>query len=1001
MALQTQYVPVQFAGTLDQKTDQRLVVAGNFTNLENTVFTKMGAIEKRPGNDIVTTDVFNDLSALPSPRSIVGYDQNLLALSAHKLYALNDGNTAWYDKGEISEPTIQGVVATSTSQRCLYLTCAKANDITVYLYAHSTDVYATVVDDSGVVVINNYKLNSGGTAANPRLVVVGNTITALFSRAAQIFATQIDTTNPTGWSIEAALSVIAYAGGTWDACSLTDRFGIAYQAAGPLIITVTLDNGLNPINSNNFAAVGTVTSVAIAGSNPDNSIWVSYGFTGVNSGAKCIQYPLDLSLAITSVTPIVTGFLTTASEPLRMANVLVNSGADVMVILNLSEDVGATYYPGALVRYYITGSGVGAPGTLSPIYVQSFNDLLLASKPFQIGTHIYAAVRNQVEETFYLVDLDVAATEAHSFRCVATFGDYVAYTAEDLPFTPGVGPAVVSDVTLLSSTQALIPAITLLGDTTNITGFTASFDTQFTFAENNGALSMSGGVPSSFDGNKTVEMGSLVRPVIVAAVPAFAAGSLPSGTYRYRAVYEWTDAKGQIYRSAPSDVYAFDNSTHAPPTQNIFTVTYDTFSRMQTTDDDIDAVRVVIYREYPLNSGNYRRLALGTINNLISQKTFTYTDDDSGHGTVGTESLLYTLSELPTAHPPTAKYILNHQGRMWLAGLDIPTQIWYSKPLSEGEPPGFATAQTINIDDGGEVTGIASLDDKLLVFKRERVYIVYGQGPNALGTGGDFTVQRIASDKGCIDGLSIVTTKDGVMFRSAVGIYLMSRGLEMSYVGAPVEETVNAYSGTVAAVRHPHEPWVLFVLGPDGSNQSVVLLYDNFQNKWAKWYMLDGGVRANIKSATLYRDKFAWITANGTPYLESSQYLDNGSYVSMVLETAWLKFAGITGFQRVRQVLLLGAPQSSHQIELSFAQNYDDTAYSQVTTFNSSVLAWPSEQFGVTMATQKSSSLRIKLRDLAPVSGVGTGQGLVFSGIGLEVGVKGTVFNNLPLAQGG
>ena len=1000
MPLQTQYVDVPFSGTLDQKSDKDLVIQGNFTNLENVVFTKAGAVEKRPGNDSITADVFGSADPLPAPRSLVGYDENLLALGEHKLYALNEANTTWYDNGEISEPTIQGSIVASILGGYLYLTSAKANNITTYLYTDFANVYSTVVDDSGVIILNNVKINTGGSGSNPRIAVIGNTITALFSRGVAIIATQLDTTNPTGWSAETSLTGVVYAGGTWDACSLTDRFAIAYQIAGPNIAVATYDNSLTAVNAAAFAGSGTVRSVAIAGSNAQNSIWVTFGFTGAASGATCRQYNLALSSILTSSTSVFTG-LTADSEPLRMANVLVNNGADVMVIANTSQDVGVAYSPGALTRYYVTGNGVGGPGLVSFNLVRSFNDLLLVTKPFQVGTHVYAGVRSQIERTFYLVDLDVDRALTHPFRPVATYGDYVADITEDLPFLPGVTPAIVSDVVILSNTQVAIPGFTFVGSIRNVGSFTATFDTQFTFAENNGALTMSGGVPSSFDGNKVVELESLVRPVITAAVPAFVAGSLPSGIYRYQAVYEWTDAKGQIYRSTPSDIYTFDNSTHAPPTKNIFTVTYDTFSRMQTANGVLDPVRVVIYREFPINSGTYRKLALGTVTNLVTQKLFTYTDDDAGHGQLGTETLIYTLSGLANGHPPTAKYAINHGGRTWLGGLDIPTQIWFSKPLIEGVATGFSPAQIINIDDGGEVTGLASLDDKLVVFKHERIYIVYGAGPTPLGTGGVFTTQRIAVDKGCIDALSIVTTKDGVMFRSAVGIYLLSRGLEMSYIGAPVEETTDSFTGTVAAVRHPTEPWVLFVLGPDGSSQSVILLYDNLQNKWAKWYMLDVGVPANIKSATIYRDKFAWITAAGSPYLESAQYLDNGSYVTMTIETAWLKLAGLVGFQRIRQTYLLGEPKSPHQIEFSFAQNYDDTAYTQTTTFDSNVLAWPSEQFAVTMVTQKSNSLRIRLRDLAPLAGVGTGQGLVFAGIGLEVGIKGKTFNNLPLAQGG
>ena len=46
--------------------------------------------------------------------------------------------------------------------------------------------------------------------------------------------------------------------------------------------------------------------------------------------------------------------------------------------------------------------------------------------------------------------------------------------------------------------------------------------------------------------------------------------------------------------------------------------------------------------------------------------------------------------------------------------------------------------------------------------------------------------------------------------------------------------------------------------------------------------------------------------------------------VPIKLETAWLSFAGVQGFQRVYRMLLLGEYKSPHKLKIKIAYDYDD-----------------------------------------------------------------------------
>ena len=124
---------------------------------------------------------------------------------------------------------------------------------------------------------------------------------------------------------------------------------------------------------------------------------------------------------------------------------------------------------------------------------------------------------------------------------------------------------------------------------------------------------------------------------------------------------------------------------------------------------------------------------------------------------------------------------------------DAPNDLMYSKMVYPGQPVEFNDALRMPIDPvGGKITALASMDEKLIVFEEDATFFIAGTGPNNLGQQNDFTTpERISTDVGCVDPKSVVLTPDGLMFKSRKGIYLLSRQLSVSYIGAAVE----AYNG--------------------------------------------------------------------------------------------------------------------------------------------------------------------------------------------------------------
>src|SRR5262249_1969702 len=138
----------------------------------------------------------------------------------------------------------------------------------------------------------------------------------------------------------------------------------------------------------------------------------------------------------------------------------------------------------------------------------------------------------------------------------------------------------------------------------------------------------------------------------------------------------------------------------------------------------------------------------------------------------------------------------------------------------------------VRCDQAGACTALASLDDKMIVFKADQIYQITGNRPNATGQGGTLsTPQLISRDCGCIDWRSVVRGPAGIYFLSATGIYLLDRGLNVTYVGGAGDRFTNGAADCQSAkmLRDRREiRWEM--LWPGAQYQKLVYNYD--QDEW-------------------------------------------------------------------------------------------------------------------------------------------------------------------------
>ena len=457
--------------------------------------------------------------------------------------------------------------------------------------------------------------------------------------------------------------------------------------------------------------------------------------------------------------------------------------------------------------------------------------------------------------------------------------------------------------------------------------------------------------------------------------------------YSYIFTYEWIDNQGQIHRSFPSpattplasgQVYTFASGTTTGSVSL-------TVPNLRVTNKGGGQVSIVVYRTAANGSVYYR---LFSVPNDPSTDTQSSIIDGTPDSTLIGNLQLYTTGGLGYYAPPATNALASYKNRAMGLASEDPYQVGYSNQVLQNFPVQFVPEFLQNIGTtGGAIITIANMDDKLIIFKNGKqsgpaIWYLTGQGPAPSGTNNDFQDPLpIAVDAGCVDRASVVLTPVGLMFKSNKGIYLIDRGLQATYIGAPVE-SYNQYS-VLSAQLIPNSTQVRFML-----SNGTLLMFDYFYKKWATWTPPAG------VSDCIFQGQHTYVTSAGVVYQENPGiYVDGAAPVLMSFTTAWIQLAGLQGYQRAFFFYLLASYLSPHKLNLSL---YTDFSTTPDTT--PSITPDPAnslENWRVFFAKQRCQAFQIALSEVY----TGTpGAGFTMSGLNLIVGAK-SKFRTISAAE--
>jgi hypothetical protein len=1017
-------IQVDFSGGPDQGTDARHVVPGRLTSLLNGTFEKSGSIRKRRGFTALARATLAG-GALAACVRLATFGSELVLSDGDGLYSYSAQALKWSYRDQLPQPvaTRAPVAHGSTSFQSPDVAYGNGYLVTAWNqnYNASTgysDLRVSVIDvATGAQVMSAVGIGSTQAQLYARVVVIDTTAYVIYGTSAgHLDCAAIDLTNPTsiGAPTTLASDLKATAQAAYDAGKIAGygTLAVAYVNSGgigtaKLEVRTFLPNAgaLVPQAARTLGLISDPTywMMSLNGDGATEGLWVAHGrFVGGAFTVTAMR--LDATTLVDNVAPFLVATDSSLASGFHVGIARVSS---TQAVVTWTEQASADNVRTATWKLVNTsGAVVGS----TPSFLRRH---FFLSKPFVQGGRAFALACYAQDvfsssATAYVVDLDLATIVAET---TTTCGRPVATLAPRRTSTSPVSdiPANLCSVAPLGASAWATGTVVRkaangkLGLDWTKLDFAAA--TRHTGRELGSSLHLSGGVPCIYDGARVTENAALIAPEEPFGFSQVASGgSIAAGDYSYCITFCRYDMQGQRQRSAPSVGHPYTVTGAGS------TVTFSVVPLHMTLVQDAEsgfepAWYIEVWRTTAGGATffkvleSYLTYSGGTAAPVLNDPTASeiVISDTIGDGVLDAQEILYTTGGVQENRcPPSASILAVHKDRAWLAGTDDPKVVWFSQPYTFGEVPGFHDDNTILVEEGGPITALASLDAHLVIFKRDRIFYVDGDGPGNTGGPGFSAPQRIAVDLGCIEPRSVAVVPDGVVFQSTAGIYLLDRGLQVSYLSGPVVDTLAANPTVTSAVVHESQFEIRFTCNSAGAT-GVSLVYNYLVKQWSVFQLYDAtAAQAStaIAASVNHGGVYMWAAANGTVYGEdAASYLDAGTWVAEQVETAWIKVGGLQGWVRAWAVQLLAERFSAHDLTVEIATDYAPT-YTQVKLWrDGAIAAMPLEQVRTAIVHQKCQAIRFRITDAAPTDAdgnaeaLGTGQGMALTGLLLEAGV--------------
>ncbi len=1017
--LQEQVVPIDFGQGLDTKTDPKAVVAGKFIRLENGVFTNIKRVSKRNGYTALSTTVAS-IGTMQAPRLVHSYGDELLAVDQNRLLSYSSSQSAWEAKGHYTSVELKRNNIDQGHVTSGYVDCAVLGNYILYGWStvqnaadsvHSK-VFGSVVDIQNGSIVSAGSSGSllstqtGAVLADVKCIVLGTTVLAIAymksdQSAVVMRLIQFAGSGVVNFGSELTIST-NYAGGNFDIVSSALGANLLYLSTTGITVSAIDLTGTVTATANTVDA-SAASPISLSANPANGNVWAYWtnatralGLLTANLIEYAIYNPSSLAVVLAKTTAV------TMPAPYTVTNMTqISNGASEQILFYGAYGVmSATDYIDTTV--YVS---VGSTGTIGTPTVFSYGmaplsktiTQTLASGTYTYGVFLYRGTVTGApsnvgtflafgQPTYFLLELSFTAN-ASSISIFARAIGRFAYGLANLQCLNQTIISYLPNISAISSTKYLMGCGVRTqefnsdsfstfppGALSGAFSYTIDFaSVNANIAVNTGGMAIfNGAMLQAYDGTNISEFGFHLAPEISSLVQSNGSGSIANGVYEYLAIFQWTDSKGNLHQSLPSLASAI------------------------TTTGVNDTVTITVSSAYlstkvGVSVALYRTKASGTVFFLITDPVFIQYADPSNISVTFVDGLVdadldgnpqaYTYpasAVLENDPPPPSMIMLVHNNRLWFVDSENPNTIWYTKSFSPGtglSPSAFMLEQ---IDPKfGDIAALAEMDEKIIVFKSNGIFAEAGDGVNDDGNGSTLSFpQTVPSDVGCSVLKSTITTPRGVMFKSANGIYMIDRKLNVVYMGAEVEAYNSQVISGVSLV--PGKSQIRFLC-----SSGLTLVFDYIFNQWSTFTNHTG-----VSSST-WNNSYVYSTGSAIFQESTSSYADNGAAYALLAQTSWLALASIQGFQRVKRLIVLGdfvnGNSASHNLSIAAAYDFSTTFQAAVTYAFGAVSGSGIFQYRERLPIQKCDSISLLIQETTTGS---SAEYIDLTNISFEAGVK-------------
>ena len=967
MPLVKQNLQLTFSKGLDHAVDAKCVISSRFKTLDNLEWRDRDTVRQRPGYTAATLTAQTVYDrALTAPRRLGAFRDTLVVEGTSGFHRLNSG------VGSSSVPPSNGYVASAVAvapvfeRASLRVTevggsqmdqetqdVAVHGDLELFLWTETDPAtggngYQYLIRNRVTGAIITQPLYNSTTCRFPRVVsrTAGFVIVLMIPGApGTISGVTINVTagvpsTPGNFGAGTIINSV-HADGLFDvwAHPTQDIIGIAYKnstAAKISLVSFVASTGAVAFGPTEVGASATVSSISVGMGPVGIRTFMLAAWAEAGNDVLVSSMRLDNGTVSARVVAAAGGtYLGTIPDRIRVvACPLTVSNAQIF--FDYTHASGTTGQNGAVIAAAMSWDAAAFLNTSLPVY-----GCVLAGRPanYTIGGISSLVVPLSLSSALQpkLILRKFGVTVSHNYGIwsnvlgrVERFG---GWSGTPVPTVSGNGIRIPMQVL---GAPRFVAGSDQARSVTSI--LTLDFDAALPSIAAQDSLFLTGGCPHWFDGLTLHEAGFHYYPETGTPVAA-AGGSLSAGQYSFIFLFEWQDATGKMHRSETSvplqKVAAVNNKITIPVTFMRFTE-----KEVQSAIPTRNSVRIACFRTEANGSVYYRDVeGSGTTsyNEQASAIDAVWVSDITDASLISNELLYTTGGGLDNESFPACDVVATHQRRLFMAtdgGVQYTDEIDEHTQMPATNEVYFLPTPP----EGGDVTNLASMDDKLIIVCEKKIYGVFGQGPNRLGQQNSYSLPevicaQIGGWRGSPE--SAVLCPEGLWFLSSQrGLRLLTRGLTIAmnpeaspgqpaYLGTEVDDLFADTFKIVRGCAIPSQSQVRWYLG--GSESGVVCL-DYQQKQWSHHtnYNSNGGAVA-CNGQFWHSDTTNVFSSNLT-----EGGLDGSTVTAQVLESAWIALSDRQGFQRLYALMLLGEAISAGTIQVEEAYDYSDTYISTV-----------------------------------------------------------------------